>query len=461
VSYTYPNHQDAATLWYHDHALGITRLNVMMGLAGFYLLRDAVEDSLDLPEGVHEIPLVFQDRTFNPDGTLQYPAVWQDHFFGDKILVNGKVWPYLDVDQGKYRFRMLDGSNSRAYSLHLSTGDPITVIGTEGGLLTVPVAVDTLTLTPGERYDVVIDFAGYSAGTEILLVNSAPAPFPGPSGQGVVPDVMKFIVQGSPGHVDALPDTLRPVVDIPESTAVESRDFKLEKTTDPCSGTVWLINNLDWDTITEYPVLGSTEIWRFINPSGVAHPMHMHLVMFQVLDRQLFTAVGDSIVPVGDPFPPDSTQMGWKDTVPVYPGEMVRVIARFEDYLGQFPYHCHILEHEDHEMMRQFEVVSVPIGVGEIPLPAGLTLSPTFPNPFSASTTIEFSLPEPSVVSLRVFDIAGREVRTLVDGPLPEASHSVAWDGRDDYGRDVGGGIYFLRLAAGDRVLSRKVMRIR
>jgi FtsP/CotA-like multicopper oxidase with cupredoxin domain len=365
--YSYPNWQLPATLWYHDHALGITRLNVEMGLAGFYLIRDAFETSLGLPSGEFEIPLVVQDRTFAPDGSLVYPVAWQDHFFGDTILVNGKVWPYLQVKQGKYRFRLLDGSGSRTYRLSLSSGAPLQVIGMEGGLLPAPVAVNEVTLGPGERADVVVDFAPYPPGTEVFLVNDAPAPFPGEPGVGVVPDVMKFVVSGEAGSTAPLPATLRPMAVLDEADAARSREFHLEKgPADACSPFRWLVRSVengtvvgeDWVDVTELPELGTTEVWKFVNKSGLTHPMHMHLVMFQVLDRQAFEIVGGDVVPIGSPVPPPPHEAGWKDTVQVGPNEIVRVIARFEDFAGRFPYHCHILEHEDHEMMRQFETVA-------------------------------------------------------------------------------------------------------
>jgi spore coat protein A len=360
VAYDYPNAQQAATLWYHDHALGITRLNVYLGLAGFYLLRDAVEAGLGLPSGDHEIPLAIQDRTFRADGSLAYPASWHEHVFGDVILVNGAVWPYLAVDRGKYRFRILNGSGSRSYRLKLSTGRPIAVVGTDAGLLAAPVSVTSLLLTPGERADVVVDFGEYGAGTEVLLENDAPAPFPGPAGEGVIPQVMKFVVTAATGHTAPLPVALRPRVPLDPAAAIVTRDFVLDKSSgDPCTGSVWRINGLGWEDVTERPALGTTEIWRFVNASGTVHPMHMHLVAFQVLDRQVIAASGGSWVPVESPVAPSPEEAGWKDTVAVAPSEAVRVIARFEDFVGLFPYHCHILEHEDHEMMRQFETTTV------------------------------------------------------------------------------------------------------
>ena len=354
--YIYPNAQPPATLWYHDHALGITRLNVYMGLAGFYLLRDAFEQSLGLPSGQYEVPLAIQDRSFNADGTLKYPGMWDEHFFGDFILVNGKVWPYLQVNKGKYRFRVLNGSNSRTYSLALSTAATFFQIGSDQGLLSAPVPMSQITLGPGERADLVVDFSGYATGQEIVLTNSAPAPFPGQPGVGVVPNVMKFVVTANAGFTGALPATLRPVTPIPEAEASVHREFMLSTMDDPCTGFMWAINDLMWDDVTEYPRLGTTEVWSFVNRSGLTHPMHMHLVSFQILDRQPFDLVNGQVEPSGPAVPPDPGEAGWKDTVRVNPREIVRVIARFEGYLGRFAYHCHVLEHEDHEMMRQFEV---------------------------------------------------------------------------------------------------------
>ena len=360
VTYEYPNHQEAAAIWYHDHALGITRLNVMMGLAGMYIIRDQEEADLDLPQGVNEVPLVVMDKTFNPDGSLSYPAVWTQHFFGDKVLVNGKVWPYLEVPRGKVRFRVLNASNSRTFTFSLSNGASFQVIGGDGGLLPAPVTVTEQTLTSAERSDWIIDFESYAPGTEILLTNSAPAPFPGNPGIGVVPEVMKFVVTGDAGDTDPIPTTLRPLRPLPESSAVEERMFLLRKQPEPCAGQHWLINDLGWDDITEFPTLGTTETWTFANPTGIGHPMHMHLVFFQVLDRTPFSMQGGEIVPTGPPVPPDPTEAGWKDTVDSPPYMLTRVIARFTDYEGKFAYHCHILEHEDHEMMRQFQTVQGP-----------------------------------------------------------------------------------------------------
>jgi FtsP/CotA-like multicopper oxidase with cupredoxin domain len=356
-TYVYPNTQPAGTIWYHDHALGITRLNVYLGLAGFYLIRDAAENALGLPSGEYEIPIAIQDRSFNADGSLAYPDMWMEHFFGDVILVNGKVWPYLEVKRGKYRLRTLNGSGSRTYTLALSDGATFWQIGTDSGLRASPVPLTSVTISPGERADLVFDFASYPAGTELLLTNSAPALFPGSPGEGVIPNVMKFVVLPDTGATAPLPSSLRPFQPISEADALTERFFELRKLPEECVGSHWLINGLHWDDITEVVRLDTTEVWSWVNRSGVTHPMHMHLVSFQVLDRQDFAIVANEVVPIGPRVPPAEYERGWKDTVQATPSQITRVIARFEEYEGLFPYHCHILEHEDHEMMRQFRTV--------------------------------------------------------------------------------------------------------
>jgi len=370
--YEYPNNQDTATLWYHDHALGITRLNVYSGMAGYYLLRDAFEINLGLPSGEFEVPVAIQDREFNPDGSLFYNPTISDTFRGDRIVVNGKVWPFLEVKQGKYRFRMLNGSQARDYSLRLENlADPAQVIpfeliGTDLGLITAPISLDTISImAPAERMDVVVDFSGFSDGDEIVLRNddlSSP----------LIPNVMKFIVRanlpGAPPHTASLPGTLRTVTPMPDA-GEPTRYFRLTKIDAECSnepGRIvgeWLIETLSgpdgavigkhWDDINDFPILGTREIWEFSNPTNSMHPMHVHLVRFQVLDKtSLDTGLPISLAPW--------EQTTWKDTVRVPPRSKVRVIMDFEDYPGKFPFHCHILDHEDHEMMRQFQATRSP-----------------------------------------------------------------------------------------------------
>jgi spore coat protein A len=368
--YEYVNNQEAATLWYHDHALGITRLNVYGGMAGFYLLADA-EDTLDatnafgLPSGPYEIGMAIQDRTFDPDGSLFYNAQLEDAFKGDKIVVNGKVWPYLNVAQGKYRFRLLNGSQSREYILHLENvtdpgNDPhFILVGTDTGLVSAPIDLTNKfgRFVPAERIDVVIDFAGYPAGTEIVLRNDETTP-------PLVPNVMKFIVTDQPGYTGPIASTLRPVTPMAEASANNTRYFRLQKTTAPCSNdpsrTVneWLVQTLDgpngnptgdeqWDDLSEFPILGQREVWEFENATNVMHPMHVHLVRFQILSKETLGGAPMSLKPW--------EANSWKDTVRVPAQSRVKVIMDFTDYPGRFPQHCHILDHEDHEMMRQFQ----------------------------------------------------------------------------------------------------------
>ncbi len=203
--YEYPNDQLPATMWYHDHALGITRLNVYAGMAGFYLLRDDFEDSLGLPDGEYEIPIAIQDRKFNPDGSLSYPTSFVNGFYGDKTLANGKVWPYLNVKKGKYRFRILNGSQAREYTLRLenladdSQVIPFNLIGTDLGLISAPNPLSTIHMAPAERLDVIVDFTSFATGTEIVLRNDdlqAPRLF----------NVMKFIVTDETGFTGAIPN---------------------------------------------------------------------------------------------------------------------------------------------------------------------------------------------------------------------------------------------------------------
>jgi spore coat protein A len=358
-TFHYPNHQRAATLWYHDHAMGVTRLDVMMGMAGYYVLRDDAEAALGLPSGEYDVPLAVQDRTFLPDGSLFYPANWQEEFYGNTILVNGKVWPYLNVKRAAYRFRLLNGSTSRTYKLSLDPFLPMVQIAGDGGLLRSGVARDSVLIGPGERAEVVVDFGAPGADRSYTLVNQAPAPYPNGDDQYAITNVMKFVVGAEIGPGKAFPVYLRPDPgELDPGAARLTRDIVLQRSGDGCGGGTWLINGLGYhDPITERPHLGTTEIWRFVNHSGSPHTMHTHLTMFEVLDRQFFTVQGDMIVPKGTATPADLPERGWKDTVLLKPFEMVRVVTRFEDYAGRYVYHCHMLEHEEHEMMRPYEAL--------------------------------------------------------------------------------------------------------
>jgi spore coat protein A len=374
VQYDYPNDQQAATLWYHDHALGLTRLNVMMGLAGAYLIRDDNEDSLNLPKGEYEIPLIIQDRTFKFGGGIVYNTTTQDNFFGDTICVNGKAWPFLNVKKGKYRFRIVNGSNTRTYTLGLRTavGAPINFqqIGSDGGFLNAPVTLGSITIMPGERADVVIDFAPFAATSFLTMINTAPAPFPTGDPNNAIPNVMQFRIGAAAGDTDPLPAVLNTIAPIPEAQSTGTKQFVLRTSANQvCNADTWLINDLFWNDVTDFLRVGQTQVWSFVNRSALTHPMHIHLVQFQVLDRQDFTVINNVITPTpGTLAIPPLEERGWKDTVQCPPSKITRVIAKFDGYYGLFPMHCHILEHEDHEMMRQFEVLcDSPAQVGVVP----------------------------------------------------------------------------------------------
>ena len=363
--YHYPNRQDAAMLWYHDHALGINRLNIFAGLFGAYLLRDDFEDSLKLPSGKYEIPLVVYDRIFDLEGQLNYPvsgnpkSPWTPEVFGDALLVNGKLFPYLEVEPRPYRFRTLNGANARFFHLSLSNGKAFHQIGTDQGLLPAPVETKRVILGPAERADLVIDFSS-SAGEQIILKNDSV-------------NVMQFRVakaQSIGGNIspdrNALPSVLRPFARMLESAAVNTRMLPLVEVDDLAQRPVtMLLNNTHWNMpVTEKPVLDSTEIWSFINTTDDSHPIHLHLVRFQILDRRSFDIAAywttGKLNYFGPAIPPDPSEAGWKDTVRADPAMVTRIIIRFEGFTGRYVWHCHILEHEDNEMMRPYDVIAAP-----------------------------------------------------------------------------------------------------
>jgi spore coat protein A len=332
--YVYPNRQLAAPLLYHDHEMDRTGLNVYMGLVGAYLLEDEEEAALNLPSGDCDVPVIIQDRAFNIDGSLRYSPE-MDGMLGDVILVNGAPQPRFAVANRKYRLRIYNASNARNYELTLSSGQPFVQIGTDGGLLPSPVPRTSLPLAPFERVDVVVDFSSVALGSPVVLRNGL--------GSGRAAAIMRFDVERHEEDRSTVPSALRPLERLDEKSATVTRDFALgmdmggEKMR-------WVINDqvFDHHRVDFTPLLGATEIWRFTNPSGHAHPMHVHLDMFQILDR--------------NGAPPLPAEAGWKDTVAVGPNETVRVIIRFTDYPGRYMFHCHNLEHEDNGMMAQFDV---------------------------------------------------------------------------------------------------------
>lgn len=385
----YPNAQPAATLWYHDHVMGATRITVYAGLAGFYLLREAeLERTLNLPAGDYEREIVIQDRSFDLKGQLRYPQrgndpavhpFWNPESFGDAIVVNGKAWPYMNVEPRKYRLRLLNGSNARFFRLRLSDGRPFVQIGSDGGFMAAPVEVKTLMLSPGERADVIVDFSGLGQGKTIVVTNDAVAPFPvgdktDPRSTGVV---MQF--RGVPltsADASAIPAKL---VDVPALGAPTlTRTLTLDEHFGHKGPHRMLLDGRAWsDPVSETPRLGSTELWEIVNLTADTHPIHLHLVQFQALNREALRVKAYTKAPKaqrqlasylsGKPALPDANERGWKDTLRANPGEVTRFMVRFAPASGgAFPFdataapgyvwHCHLLEHEDNEMMRPYAV---------------------------------------------------------------------------------------------------------
>ncbi|AGK96647.1 multicopper oxidase family protein [Clostridium pasteurianum] len=412
--YTYLNTQLPSTLWYHDHTLGLTRLNVLMGLAGFYLLRDP-KNPLDkpnsvLPKGKYEIPIVIQDRSFNTDGSFAFPSLginpdihpyWVPEFFGDTITVNGKVWPNLNVERRQYRFRVLNGSNARFYNLQFSNKMTFTQIGSDGGYLPSPVNLTSLLLAPGERADILVDFSGVAAGDKIILGNDASAPFPTgtPADPETVGQIMQFTVLDVPAvSPSVLPARLNTIPALKSDSP--KRTLVLIELTGSAGPVEILLDGQKWSApISELPKVGSTEDWEIVNLTPDAHPIHLHLVQSQVVARQTFQAEQyktdwiaingtppfnspTTVLPAtqyleGNPALPAANEDGWKDTVKANPGEVTTIRVRFApqdtsvddtspgvnlypfrpDLGPGYVWHCHIIDHEDNEMMRPYKVI--------------------------------------------------------------------------------------------------------
>ena len=513
-TYTYPNDQRSCTMFYHDHALGITRLNLYAGLAGFYLLFDPVNDPVGLPSGPYEIGLALQDRMLTTDGQLWYPNVgdnpehpiWVPEFFGNVMLVNGKAWPYLEVEPRKYRFRLLNGSNARFYSLkleHRVTGMPgpaFHQIGSDGGLLAEPVLLNDptdihsprLVLGTGERADVVIDFSAYAPGEEFILRNNARTPFP--AGAPVDPQdagqIMLFRVVPPAGPDDSvLPSQLASVDRISNPTV--TRTLTLNELMGPFGPLGAFLNGMAWDgTVTELPRVGDTELWEIANLTGDAHPIHLHLVQFQLLNRQKFhvkkyqrdwdaaNPVWPSMTPTtpvpvgpylrGKPMPADANERGWKDTFRNNPGEVTRYLVRFtpqdSDHFSFDPtqepgyvWHCHIIEHEDNEMMRPYRLLAAepadPMLAARMESRSEPSLEPAItmlrnvaPNPSVNGGTIHFSMRNAGDVTIDLYTVDGRHVRQLAAGRYGVGQQTAVWQRADKSGRPLANGVYVVRF---------------
>jgi spore coat protein A len=378
----------ARQLWFHDHGLGTTRLDVFAGLAAAYILRDPYDTGAEpnpagIPGGEYEIPLVIQDRQFRPDGTFLYPVSdfpgepWIGEYFGDVMLVNGKVWPFLDVEPRMYRLRVLNGCNARIMSLSLG-GLIMWQIGSEGGLFDKPVPMTELVLASAERADVLVDFSGL-AGKRLVLKNSTPvAPVSTPA------PPLANVLQIRVGHEVTQPGPTSIPSSLPGRKAHLPRPYQIRYITlnEIAAETAgWYLNlngsHFNERPITETPLAGTVEDWVWVNMTPDTHPMHVHLVTFQVIGRTPFDVAayqeaygGPTGVPGGidpSPFatgpmePPTPDERGFKDTVKANPGYFTRIRAQFDLPAGTrtaqtYVHHCHIVEHEDNDMMRPFTV---------------------------------------------------------------------------------------------------------
>ncbi|MBW4038865.1 MAG: multicopper oxidase domain-containing protein [Acidobacteria bacterium] len=354
----YPLQQDPAMLWYHDHAMGLNRLNIYAGLVGMAILRDPTEDALNLPSGPYELPITLYDRLLTADAQLYYPDSgdpehpWVPEFDGDAILVNGKLRPYLDVEPRLYRLRLLNAANSRFFALSLSGHQPFHQIGSDQGLLPAPVSMNNLLLAPAERADLLIDLTK-AAGQNLHLLDN---------GLGILQ--LRVAATASATPAQYIPTALRAVPRAQTSAATVTRSITLDEALSPLGNPmVMLLNKKRWhEPVTEQPRLNATEIWEFINLTEDTHPMHLHLVRFQVLDRRAFDVFAyrnsRGLHYIADPLPPEPNETGFRDVVQCPSGLITRILVNFNGYPGKYLYHCHILEHEANDMMRPFEVVA-------------------------------------------------------------------------------------------------------
>jgi spore coat protein A, manganese oxidase len=420
--YYYPNAQDPTALWYHDHTMGLTRLNVYSGLAGYYFIRDPNDTIASLlPSGQYEVPLVIQDRTFLTDGTMYYPS---DGYYpnyapppdnvtvmnpyalnamvGNTIMVNGKVWPNMNVDQGQYRFRLLDASNTRFYNISFSNNMPFAIIGSDGGYQKTPVQITSKIFSPGERVDILVDFSNIVGGQKIILKNNALWNISSPKYPNqpqTIGQIMQFTVGNTDGfEPKTLPTLLNPTLagdypNLPQPSKTRVLTIGEDITTNgPAYPISVYLDGQDWTApVSETPQVGSTEDWVFVNTFDT-HSVHLHLVQFQIVSRQNYNVTkywqdwtalnGDaplnhttknlpSLEPylIGQPMPPSESEQGWKDTLIMYSRQILTIRVRFAPQDGSaypfdatsgpgYVWHCHILEHEDMTMMRPYILTS-------------------------------------------------------------------------------------------------------
>lgn len=352
LDYVLPIMQRAGTYWYHPHPHGDTARQVFMGLAGMFIVNDNEEASLNLPSGEYEIPIILQDKRF-AGNNLDYSPTQEEvmmGYLGENIVVNGVHAPYLNIAATWYRMRVLNGSTARVYNLSFSGGLKFYVIGSDGGLLRAAEEVTSILLGPGERLDILVDFSGLSIGKEIFLVSNKFSKYNEQGRQDF--KIMKFKVERSATSDFILPSALSEIIPLNQAEAIKTRRFDIAAMMGGDGGHGGAgrhtINGkiFEMERVDETVQSATTEVWEFDNMGGEEiHPMHIHGVQFQVLER--IGGRNEIIV----------SEKGWKDTVLLMPGEKVKVIMKFHEYKGVFVFHCHNLEHEDDGMMLNYEII--------------------------------------------------------------------------------------------------------
>ncbi|MBP6311248.1 MAG: multicopper oxidase domain-containing protein [Flavobacteriales bacterium] len=430
----------AGTYWYHPHPHMITAVQATKGIAGMIIVQDPEEAALDLPRtyGVDDIPVVIQDRRFLATGEFALGP------YGDSVMVNGTPHPYLECPAQVVRLRLLNGSNSRVYKLGFDDGRTFSVIAGDAGLLNAPANVDRLSLSNGERAEILLDLSGMQ-GDSLMLTSygsELPNTVPGSGNilwesstlNGIDFDVLRIRVTASTATpVTAIPATLGTAQPIPETQAALTRNKNLTGNGMVGMG-MFSINGqmFDIDVVNDTVTLGATEIWKFQNYSNMAHPMHVHGTSFWVLDR--------------DGLPPAEVERGAKDVVLVDAGESVRVIMQFNHTTEGWPfmYHCHNLLHEDNMMMLQFIVVDPTLGVSDLDVSTSVTV---FPNP--VNDVLEYTSDQP-VDGYRLLDMTGRVVRNKIAESHTKGNITVG---------ELPSGVYLLQLHNGTWSASVRVVK--
>ncbi len=462
----------AGTYWYHPHLHRKTNLHVSKGIAGFIIVRDTEEAALELPRkyGVDDFPLVIQTKTFDTEKEIVVPSNADS-----VVMVNATRNAELQVPAQVVRFRLLNGSSQRVFNVGLSGNKPFFQIASDGGLLENPVELTRLQLSPGERAEILVDFADAELGDIVYLMSYASefpngiygAVYPGMSAiqtlnnynpnpiNGADFNLMQFkVVNQTSSPVTTVPANLVPVTPLTENDADTTRNLTLNPVQmgpNVLNGE-FLINNtsFDMDVINYTIPLNNTEIWSITNQSPIAHPFHIHDVQFYILDR--------------NGVPPAPSEAGRKDVVIIKPQETVRFITKFEDFADDpvpYMYHCHMLTHEDGGMMGQFSVVTITGINDESTATEKFELSQNYPNPFNPSTVINYSLPKAVNVSISVYNLIGQKIATLVNNEYHEAgNYSVSFNS-DAVSSPVPSGVYFYSINAGGFSSTKKMLLLK